>query len=157
MAHHQNDQARQKDDPRLSGASNAALKCGFTSFLAKSLLAAMLVTPALAQVCPYDPSCIDNPYGAGSPYNPNSINNPYGPYGSPYSNKSVNNPYATDAPKLYDSDGKYLGRLSSNPYDPDSTSNPYGRYGSSFSPDSINNPFGAGNPFNPSPVYVVPQ
>jgi len=111
----------------------------------------------LAQVCPYDPRCINNPYGAGSPYNPNSINNPYGPNGSPYSNQSANNPYATDAPKLYDSQGNYRGKLSANPYDPDSTSNPYGRYGSPYSPESINNPYGAGNPYNPSPLYVVPS
>jgi hypothetical protein len=39
-------------------------------------------------------------------------------------------PYATDAPKLYDAEGNYRGRLSTNPYHPDSTSNPYGRYGS---------------------------
>jgi hypothetical protein len=112
---------------------------------------------ASAQNCPYDPRCINNPYGAGNPYNPNSINNPYGPYGSPYSNKSARNPYATDAPKLYDSQGQYRGRLSSNPYDPDSVSNPYGRYGSQYSPDSINNPYGAGNPYNPNPIYVVPS
>jgi len=112
---------------------------------------------ATAQNCPYDPRCVNNPYGAGSPYNPNSINNPYGPYGSPYSKKSANNPYATDAPKLYDSAGNYRGRLSANPYDPDSTSNPYGRYGSRYSPDSINNPYGAGNPYNPNPIYVVPS
>ena len=117
----------------------------------------LTATTAFAQVCPYDPRCINNPYGAGSPYSPDSINNPYGQYGSPYSNKSANNPYATDAPKLYDSEGNYRGRLSSNPYDPDSTANPYGRYGSPYSPDSINNPYGAGNPFDPSPIYVVPQ
>lgn len=129
-----------------------------------NLLVLLLTTLALtgtqsanAQVCPYDPRCIDNPYGAGNPYNPNSVNNPYGPYGSPYSNQSANNPFATDAPKLYDSDGNYRGRLSTNPYDPDSTSNPYGRYGSPYSPDSINNPYGAGNPFSPEPIYVVPQ
>jgi hypothetical protein len=114
-------------------------------------------TAALAQTCPYDPRCINNPYGAGNPYNPNSITNPYGPYGSPYSNQSATNPYATDAPKLYDSKGKYLGRLSANPYDPDSTSNPYGRYGSPYSADSINNPYGAGNPHNSAPIYIVPS
>ncbi len=97
-------------------------------------------TLAVAQTCPFDPRCINNPYGAGNPYNPNSINNPYGPYGSPYSNKSARNPYATDAPKLYDSQGQYRGRLSSNPYDPDSVSNPYGRFGNPYSHDSINNP-----------------
>lgn len=37
--------------------------------------------------CPYDPDCIDNPYGRyGSPYSPDSINNPYGA-GNPYSNE----------------------------------------------------------------------
>lgn len=117
----------------------------------------LTATVAFAQTCPYDPRCVNNPYGAGSPYDPDSINNPYGQYGSPYSNKSANNPYATDAPKLYDSEGNYRGRLSSNPYDPDSTANPYGRYGSPYSPDSINNPYGAGNPYNPNPIYVVPQ
>ena len=54
-----------------------------------------------------------------------------------------------DTPKLYDSQGRYRGKLSSNPFDPDSVSNPFGRYGNPFSPDSINNPFGAGNPFSP--------
>ena len=47
-----------------------------------------------------------------------------------------------DAPDIVSSDGKYLGKLSSNKFDPDSTSNPYGRYGSKYSPDSINNPYG---------------
>jgi hypothetical protein len=95
----------------------------------------------------YSPESTSNQFGAGSPYDSNSINNPYGQYGSKYSPNSVNNPYATDTPKLYDSDGNYHGKLSSNPYDPDSTSNPYGRYGSKYSPDSINNPYGAGSPY----------
>jgi hypothetical protein len=97
---------------------------------------------------PFNPESTSNPFGAGSPYRPDSINNPFGTYGSPFSPKSTNNRYATDAPKLYDNQGNYRGRLSSNPYDPDSTSNPFGRYGSRFSPDSINNPFGPGNPFS---------
>jgi len=61
--------------------------------LSMTLGAALLVhsATALAQTCPYDTRCIDNPYGAGSPYNPDSVNNPYGQYGSPYSNKSANN------------------------------------------------------------------
>jgi len=63
----------------------------------------------------YDPNSTANPYGAGSPYDPNSVNNPYGRYGSKYSPDSANNPYATNAPKLYDSDGNYRGRLSANP------------------------------------------
>jgi len=102
---------------------------------------------------PYAPNSSSNLYDFGSPYNPNSLNNPYGQYGSPYSNKSPNNPYATDAPKLYDSQGNYRGNLSSNPYDPNSTSNPYGRYGSPYSSDSINNPFGAGSPYSPDSPF----
>ena len=98
----------------------------------------------------YQPNSTSNPYGAGSSYGSDSINNKYGRYGSPYSNQSANNPYATDAPKLYDQNGNYRGKLSSNPYDPDSTSNPYGRYGSNYSADSINNPYGAGSPYSSS-------
>ena len=81
----------------------------------------------------------------------------YSQYGSPYSNKSWTNPYATEAPRLFDGNGSYRGRLSTNPYEPDSTSNPYGRYGSPYSPDSINNPYGAGNPYSGSPLFVVPS
>ena len=101
----------------------------------------------------FSANCLDadstcNPYGQyGSEYAPDSINNPYSRYGSPYSNESVNNPYATNAPRLYDSEGNYRGRLSSNPFDPDSIANPYGRYGSPYSLDSINNPYGAGSRF----------
>ncbi|MDF0667053.1 MAG: hypothetical protein P0119_13395 [Nitrospira sp.] len=98
----------------------------------------------------YNPDSTSNPYGAGSPLKSDGINNPFSPYGSPFSNQSATSPYATDAPRLYDQQGNYRGKLSANPYDPDSTSNPYGRYGSPFSPDSINNPYGAGNPYSPS-------
>ena len=97
---------------------------------------------------PYRADSTSNPYGQyGSVYSPDSINNPYGRYGSRYSNDSATNPYATNAPKLYDSDGNYRGKLSSNRYDPESVSNPYGRYGNPYSSDSINNPYGAGNPY----------
>ncbi len=95
---------------------------------------------------PSDLDSVSNPYGAGSRNGLNSINNIYGKYGSPSSNRSVRNPYATKAPKLYDQNGNYRGRLSSNRRDPDSISNPYGRYGNPSSPDSIHNPLGAGNP-----------
>ena len=57
---------------------------------------------------------------------------------------------AIDAPRLFDQEGNYRGKLSTNSMDPDSISNPLGRYGSSLSPDSLNNPLGAGNPLNPS-------
>lgn len=78
-----------------------------------------------------------NPYGPyGSPYSSTSVNNPYGRYGS-----QVNNPYSFNAPKIYASDGTYLGKLSSNQYDSESISNPYGRYGSLYSSTSINNPY----------------
>jgi len=99
---------------------------------------------------PYNPQSLANPYGAGSPFNPKSPNNPFSAYGSPFSPKSATNPYTNDAPRLYDQDGRYRGKLSANPYDPDSTSNPFGRYGSPFSPDSINNPYGAASPFAPN-------
>lgn len=105
----------------------------------------------------YDPNCLSNQYGAGSPYKADGLMNPYSQYGSKYSNKSWTNPTATDAPKLYDSNGNYHGKLSTNPYDPDSTSNPYGRYGSKFSPDSIKDPYGAGNPYSNQQIYVVPS
>ncbi|MGE4064773.1 MAG: hypothetical protein AB7E79_15525 [Rhodospirillaceae bacterium] len=80
---------------------------------------------------------------------PDSVINPMGRYGRPTSAQSATNPFATDAPELYDSAGRYRGKLSANPYDPDSISNPYGRYGSRTSPDSVNNPYGAGNPYAP--------
>ena len=100
---------------------------------------------------PYAPNSIANPYGLyGSQYSPRSINNPYGIYASPYSATSVNNPYATNPPRIFSRDGKYLGKLSANPYDPESTSNPYGKYGSPYSPTSINNPYGTyGSPYSP--------
>lgn len=131
-------------------------------FFKQSLICGLFAMPMLwafnAQAaCPYDPRCINNPYGAGSPYAADSLNNPYGVYGSPYSNKSANNPYATDAPKLFDQQGNYRGRLSANPYDPDSISNPYGRYGNPFSADSVKNPYGAGNPYLNQEFFVVPQ
>lgn len=106
---------------------------------------------------PYDPDSLANPYGAGSPYKADGLMNPYSQYGSKFSNKSWTNPYATQAPKLYDQNGNYKGKLSTNPYDADSTSNPYGRYGSQFSHDSINNPYGAGNPYSTDKIYVVPE
>src|SRR5262245_50927682 len=111
------------------------------------LSVAVYVAPVLG-ACPYDPNCLNNPYGAGSPYKPDGLMNPSSQYGRPYSNKPWTNPYATDAPKLFDGDGNYRGKLSTNPYDPDSTSNPYGRFGSPYSPDSINNQYGAGNPYS---------
>ena len=98
---------------------------------------------------PYSPNSTANPFGGGSPFAPNSVTNPSGTYGSPFSPNSATNPYAIAAPKLYDQQGNYRGKLSANPYDPESTSNPYGRYGSPFSSDSLNNPFGAGSPYRP--------
>ena len=104
-------------------------------------LAVLLGSGVATAACPYDVNCINNPYGAGSPYKADGLKNPYSSKGSPYSNKSWTNPYATDAPKLYDQNGNYKGKLSTNPYDPDSVSNPYGQYGSPYSPNSINNPY----------------
>jgi len=56
-------------------------------------------------VSKYNENSLANPYGAGSPYKPDGLLNPYSPNGSKYRNKSWNNPYATEAPKLYDSQG----------------------------------------------------
>ncbi len=123
--------------------------------LAFGVLLAVSLNAANA-TCPYDPQCLNNPYGAGSPFKSDGLMNPYSRYGSQFSNESWTNPYATKAPRIYDEDGNYRGRLSANPYDADSTSNPFGRYGSQFSPDSINNPFGAGNPYSSKKLYVVP-
>jgi len=109
----------------------------YTACIATLLLFSLMVSTASADqylgnlsANPNDSNSTANPYGAGNPYS-SGINNPYSQYGSPYSNLSSTNPYATNAPKLYDQQGNYRGRLSSNPYDLDSTSNPYGRYGRS--------------------------
>jgi len=54
------------------------------------LVAASLVavsTTTVAQNCPYDPRCSNNPYGAGNPYKPDGLMNPYSAYGSLYSNQ----------------------------------------------------------------------
>ena len=133
------------------------------TFLTIAALTALLATPAGADeylgnysANKNNPNSTSNPHGAGSPSNANSIKNPNGEYGSPYSSKSANNPYATDAPRLYDRQGNYRGKLSDNPYDADSVSNPYGRYGSPHSSESINNPYGAGSPYrsdSPSNPY----
>ena len=122
-----------------------------------ALLTASLVPGTASAVCPYDTNCLNNPYGAGNPYKSDGLMNPFSRYGSRFSNQSWTNPFATDAPRIYDQDGNYRGRLSANPYHPDSTSNPFGRYGNPYSPDSINNPYGAGNPYNPNPLYVFPS
>jgi len=119
-----------------------------------SVLFLSLIIPAVAfAACPYDLNCLDNPYGAGSPYKSDGLMNPYSQYGSPYSNKSWTNPYATEAPKIYDSQGNYKGKLSTNPYDSDSISNPYGRHGNPYSSDSIRNPYTNQN----KEFYVFPQ
>ena len=95
-------------------------------------------------VNPFDSASTANPVGAGSPFKPDGINNPFSPYGSPSSNRSATNLFATDAPRLYDQQGHYRGKLTTNPYDPDSTSNPFGRYGNPYSSESLNNPYDAG-------------
>lgn len=64
---------------------------------------------------PFNPDSTANPFGKGSPFAPNGINNPYSPYGSPFSNSSAINPFATQAPRLYDQQGNYRGKLSANP------------------------------------------
>lgn len=114
-------------------------------FVYSTCLLFCFIQPAAAQ-CPIGKTCLS----------PEELKNPHSRYGSPYSSDSATNPYASQPPKLYDSDGNYQGKLSTNKYDPDSTSNPYGRYGNPYSPDSINNPYGAGNPYSNKKIYVVP-
>jgi hypothetical protein len=93
-----------------------------------------------------DKNSVNNSLGQyGSSLSPDSVNNPIGQYGSSLSNRSVSNPLATEAPKLYDQNGNYRGKLSSNRLDPESVSNPCGRYGNPLSPNSIHNPLGAGS------------
>jgi len=75
----------------------------------------------------FDLNSIANEHGAGSPFSLNSVTNEFGVYGNPFSDRSARNPYTTDAPRLYDQEGHYRGKLSTNPYNPDSVSNPYGR------------------------------
>jgi len=122
----------------------------FLLFLLLLPLSVHAEDPGELSANPFNPDSTSNPFGAGSLFKADGLNNPFSPYGSPFSNQSATNPFATDAPRLYDQEGNYRGKLSTNPYDPDSTSNPYGRYGNPYSPDSINNPFGAGNPYSPS-------
>lgn len=105
----------------------------------------------------FDPDSLSNKFGAGSRFKVDGLNNPFSQNGSRFSSQSATNPYATDAPRIYGSDGTYHGRLSANRFDPDSTSNKFGQYGSRFSPDSINNPFGAGSRFRTQPLYVYPS
>lgn len=58
-----------------------------------------------------------------------------------------------NSPKIYSSDGKFLGNLNANRFDPDSVANPFGRYGNPYSPDSVNNQFGRyGNPYSPEGI-----
>lgn len=82
----------------------------------------------------------------------NLTTNPFlPPAAPPQPAGTFNNPYGNsfNSPKLYDSQGQFLGDLNANPYDPNSVANPYGRYGSPYSADSINNPYGAGSRFQP--------
>lgn len=131
--------------------------CGSSSNNSSSRSNHAYLTNSAINTTQYDPNSLSNPYGAGSPYKVDGLMNPYSKYASKYSDQSWTNPYATNAPKLFDQNGKYLGKFSSNKYDPESISNPYGKYGSQYSPDSINNRYGAGNPYSNSKIYVVPQ
>ena len=63
---------------------------------------------------PYLYESTANPLGKGSLFAPNGIHNPVSPYGSPFSSQSATNPFATEAPRLYDQQGHYRGKLSAN-------------------------------------------
>jgi len=139
-----------------SAAANAAKIRRQAIFAAVLFSLSFFVARSASAVCPYNPDCLNNPYGAGSPYAPNGLMNPYSQYGSPHSNNSWTNRYATNPPRIYDQNGQYMGNLSANPYDPNSISNPYGQYGSPYSANSLNNPYGAGSPYSNNRYYVVP-
>jgi len=67
----------------------------------------------------------------------------------------ANNPYATNPPKLYAPNGKYLGNLSKSRFEPDAIANPFGRYWNRFSPGSVNNPYGRyGGPYTLTPPSI---
>lgn len=65
--------------------------------------------------------------------------------------------WSISPPKIYSSDGTYLGELSKNRYAPDSISNPYGRFGSKYSSDSINNRYGTYGRYRATQLYVYPR
>jgi hypothetical protein len=55
---------------------------------------------------------------------------------------------------LVASDGKYIGRISSNAFDTESICNDFGDYGNPFSANSVKNQFGDyGNPFSSISAY----
>jgi hypothetical protein len=56
-----------------------------------------------------------NLFGTGGPFKPDGLKNLFSAYGNPYRNQSATNPFATDAPRLYDQQGNYRGKLSANP------------------------------------------
>ena len=97
---------------------------------------------------PYDSESISNPYSRyGSSFG-QTVNNPFSSFGSPFSPTSITNPYTYDAPRIYASDGTYLGKLSSNRYDQESISNPYGRYGNPYG-NTLANPYSKyGSPYS---------
>jgi len=77
----------------------------------------------------FEQNSVHNEFGSyGNPFSPLSINNKFGIYGSDFSVYSVNNPYAFYAPKLFDVNGVYLGKLSANKFDVESISNPMSIY-----------------------------
>jgi hypothetical protein len=119
-------------------------------FMVLSFTASVLAED-LGQLDLFGSDSTANPFSVvGNPFSETSPNNAFGTYGNPFSNQSATNPFATDAPRHYDRQGNYRGKLTANPYDPDSNSNAYRRYGNPYSRDSFNNPYGAGNLFLPN-------
>lgn len=65
----------------------------------------------------YNSESIFNKYGTyGSEYSSKSIWNKYGTYGSEYSSYSAFNKYAFSPPKIVDSNGKVIGRVTVNEF-----------------------------------------
>ena len=47
---------------------------------------------------------------------------------------------SSNSPRIYSSEGEYLGNLNNNPYDPNSVANPYGA-GNPYRSNGVNNPY----------------
>lgn len=76
-----------------------------------------------------DPDSVFNDFGTyGSSFSATSIRNPFGAYGSAFSNTSACNTLASDPPGVFDVNGVFLGRLTSNPLHPQALRDPASLY-----------------------------
>ena len=64
-------------------------------------------------------------------------------------------PYVLDAPRIYSTEGEYVGKFSRNRYDHESLSNPYGRYGHKYGSNSLLNAYGKHGQGSGERFYIV--